>query len=85
MKKLKDLLLIVVIVIAATFLASLTIKLLINNEASLFVPLYYLVGLTTPIIQLFFEKDFTRKKLLITSIGFPILMTFILFYINTYK
>lgn len=79
MKKIKDLMLIAVIVFAATFMASLTIKLFINNEASLFEPLYYLVGLSLPIIQLFFEKKFTRNKLILSSIGFPIIMTFVIY------
>lgn len=82
MKKVNDLLLIAAIVFATTFLACLIIKLFINNEASLFVLSYYLIGLTLPIIQLFFEKNITRKKLVISSSYFPFMMTFVTYWLD---
>ncbi len=82
MKKLKDLMLIVVIVFIVTFLTSLIIKLLINHEESLFNLQYYLTGLSLPIIQLYLEKNFSKKRLLISSIGYPILITIAIYYIH---
>ncbi len=82
MKKLKDLMLIVVIVFIVTFLTSLIIKLLINHEESLFNLQYYLTGLSLPIIQLYLEKNFTKKRLLISSIGYPIIITIVIYYIH---
>jgi hypothetical protein len=77
MKKTKELILIVVLVLASTFIASLTIKLFLDNEASLFVLHYFLVGLSLPLIQLFFENDVTRKRLIISSVLYPMIMILI--------
>jgi hypothetical protein len=75
-----DLLIVVVTVFASTFFASLMIRLFMSKEASLFTPVYYLVGLTLPLIQLFFEHGISRKKILVSGVGFPLIMTFFLYW-----
>ncbi len=82
MKKFINLLIVIATVFATTFFASLMFKLFISKDAYLFVPVYYLVGLSLPLIQLFFEKGISKKTMLVSSIGFPLIMTFFFYYIK---
>ena len=82
MEKVKKLLIILVITSLATFSALLIIKLLMSREIALFNPFYYLIGINLLVIMLFLGEFSTNKKLIITSILFPILMTFFIVWVG---
>ena len=80
MNKFKDIILIVIIAFTSSLIAKLFIKLLINNDVKIFDLSNYLTCITLPIILLFFEKNFTKKRLIITCIIFPIIWTLISYW-----
>lgn len=77
MKKFKSLILILVLVFLSSSLARLIIKLLFESEVLLIDIFNYLACLSLPIIMLFLEKESSKKRLVITSIFFPIILTLI--------